>query len=94
MSATQQPQVQLQRESRGGGWGKLIVLVVLFVVLLIYIVQNGQDVPVDFLVWSFTWPAWLLFILMLGIGFLAGLATGAVLRRRRKRDLRRRANSL
>jgi uncharacterized integral membrane protein len=94
MSTTQQPQVQLRRESQGGGWGKLIALIVVAILLLIYIIQNTQDVAVKFLFWSFTWPAWLLLILMLAIGFLVGLATGALLRRRKKRELRRRAQSL
>ena len=28
--------------------------------LLIFLIQNTEDVKIDFLFWSFTWPLWLL----------------------------------
>ena len=28
-------------------------------VLLVFIIQNREDVQIDFLAWSFTWPLWL-----------------------------------
>lgn len=96
MSTTQQPQPQAVRgqgKPQRQGMGKLIALGVVAVLIVIYIVQNTEDVAVKFLFWSFTWPAWLMLILMLVIGFLVGMATSAVLRRRKKRELRRRAIS-
>jgi uncharacterized integral membrane protein len=44
------------------------------VVLIIFMIQNTEDVTLHFLVWSFTWPLWLFTL---------------VLRRHRRRKARR-----
>jgi uncharacterized integral membrane protein len=57
-------------------------------VLLIFIIQNRDDVGFDFLWWSFTWPLWLYTIVTAVFGALLWLGLG-VLRRHRRRKERR-----
>ena len=59
-------------------------------VLLVFMIQNTEDVTVDFLVWSFTWPLWLLILVAALIGALVWFGLG-VLRRHRRRTSRREA---
>jgi uncharacterized integral membrane protein len=56
--------------------------------LLIFMLQNTEEVTLDFLVWSFTWPLWLLMLVTAVFGALIWLGIG-VLRRRRRRKARR-----
>jgi uncharacterized integral membrane protein len=51
-------------------------------------------VPFKFLFFDFTWPAWLMIIVTLVLGFLVGLLLSALLRRRRRREARRRAEAM
>jgi len=96
MSSTQQPQVQMQRDERagGGGYGKLIAAGVIGVLILIFIVQNTASVAFNFLFFDFTWPVWLMLVITLALGFLGGLLLGAFLRRRKRREMRRRAGAV
>jgi uncharacterized integral membrane protein len=57
-------------------------------VLLIFIIQNTEDVGFDFLWFSFTWPLWLYTIVVAVFGALVWLGLG-VLRRHRRRKERR-----
>jgi uncharacterized integral membrane protein len=57
-------------------------------VLVIFIVQNTQDVKFDFLFLSFTWPLWLYTIVTAFFGALVWLGLG-VMRRHRRRKARR-----
>jgi len=57
-------------------------------VLLIFIVQNTEDVRFDFLFWHFTWPLWLYTIVTAVFGAMVWLGLG-VLRRHRRRVARR-----
>ena len=57
-------------------------------VLVIFIVQNTQDVKFDFLFLSFTWPLWLYTIVTAAFGALVWLGIG-VMRRHRRRKARR-----
>jgi uncharacterized integral membrane protein len=96
MSSTQdRPQVQMQRRDEKQGYGKLIVAGVVAVILLLFIFSNTGKWEVSFLFFG-PWraPAWLMLIIILVIGFLLGLMTGALLRRRKKRELKRRARSM
>lgn len=59
-------------------------------VLLIFIVQNTQDVQFKFLFVKFTWPMWLYTIVVAALGAVVWLGLG-VLRRHRRRVRRRAA---
>jgi uncharacterized integral membrane protein len=56
--------------------------------LVIFMVQNTEDVNLDFLFWSFTWPLWLLCLVMALVGAIAWFGLG-VLRRHWRRQERR-----
>jgi uncharacterized integral membrane protein len=56
--------------------------------LVIFVLQNRQDVTFDFLWFTFTWPLWLYTILTAMFGALVWLGLG-VLRRHRRRKERR-----
>jgi uncharacterized integral membrane protein len=57
-------------------------------VLVIFIIQNRQDVRFHFLFFSFTWPLWLYTIVVALFGALVWFGLG-VLRRHRRRKQRR-----
>jgi len=59
-------------------------------VLIIFMVQNTEDVTVDFLFWSFTWPLWLLILVAAVVGAFVWFGVG-VIRRHRRRTERREA---
>jgi uncharacterized integral membrane protein len=54
-------------------------------VLLIFIVQNTEDVRFDFLTFSFTWPLWLYTIVTALFGALVWFGLGVMRRQRRRR---------
>ncbi len=56
--------------------------------LATFMAQNTDDVTVQFLVWKFTWPVWLLVLISALIGALVWFGLG-VLRRHRRRVARR-----
>jgi uncharacterized integral membrane protein len=62
----------------GGGLG----------VLLVAVLQNREDVTLNFLLWSFTWPLWLYTVVVALFGALVWFGLG-VMRRRRRRKARR-----
>jgi uncharacterized integral membrane protein len=57
-------------------------------VLLIFMIQNTQDVTVKFLFWDFTWRLWLLILVAALVGALVWFGLG-VLRRHQRRQSRR-----
>jgi uncharacterized integral membrane protein len=57
-------------------------------VLVVFMVQNTDDVTVKFLFWNFTWPVWLLILVSAAIGAIVWFGMG-VLRRHRRRKGRR-----
>ena len=57
-------------------------------VLIIFMVQNTEDVTVDFLFWSFTWPLWLLILVAALVGALVWFGVGVVRRHRRRTERR------
>ena len=57
-------------------------------VLLIFMIQNTEDVTLTFLFWSFTWPLWLFTLLTALVGALVWFGLG-VMRRHRRRKARR-----
>jgi uncharacterized integral membrane protein len=57
-------------------------------VLVIFIVQNTEDVRFDFLWINFTWPLWLYTVVVALFGALVWFGLG-VMRRHRRREERR-----
>jgi uncharacterized integral membrane protein len=58
------------------------------VLLLIFLIQNTEDVKFDFLFWSFTWPLWLYTFVITLAGALIWIGLG-VIRGHRRRKVRR-----
>ena len=56
--------------------------------LLIFVLQNTEDVRLDFLFWHFTWPLWLYTIVVALFGAMFWIGLG-VFRRHRRRVERR-----
>jgi uncharacterized integral membrane protein len=56
--------------------------------LLIFMLQNRDDVRLDFLFWGFTWPVWLLTLVSALIGALVWLGLGVIRRHRRRQERR------
>jgi uncharacterized integral membrane protein len=56
--------------------------------LLIFMLQNRDDVRLDFLFWGFTWPVWLLTLVSALIGALVWLGLGVIRRHRRRHERR------
>jgi uncharacterized integral membrane protein len=56
--------------------------------LVVFMVQNRDDVTTKFLFWSFTWPLWLLTLTVAVLGAVVWIGLG-VLRRHRRRVARR-----
>jgi uncharacterized integral membrane protein len=57
-------------------------------VLLVFIIQNTEDVRFDFLFFHFTWPLWLYTIVTAVFGAVVWIGLG-VMRRHRRRVARR-----
>jgi uncharacterized integral membrane protein len=79
-----EPPSHYHKPSRKGR-GRLIIVGVIAVVLLVFILQNGADTQLNFLWFEFSWPAWLVVVLTLVLGVIAGLLIGAYARRPKKR---------
>ena len=71
-----------QRGRIGAG---VILSLIGIVVLVIFMIQNTQDIRVHFLVWHFTWSLWILVLVAAVIGALAWASGGVVRRYRRGR---------
>jgi uncharacterized integral membrane protein len=56
--------------------------------LLIFMFQNTEDVTLNFLIWSFTWPLWLFTLVIAVFGAVVWFGLGVV-RRHRRRKARR-----
>ena len=56
--------------------------------LLIFMIQNTESVQLDFLVWSFTWPLWLLTMASAVLGALVWFGLGVMRRHRRRKERR------
>ena len=58
--------------------------------LLVFMIQNTDDVTLDFLFWSFTWPLWVFTFVVALVGAFVWFGLG-VMRRHRRRKARRQA---
>ena len=56
--------------------------------LVVFIVQNTDDVRLDFLFWTFTWPLWLLTLTSAVLGALVWFGLGVMRRHRRRKERR------
>jgi uncharacterized integral membrane protein len=72
----------------GGISGGLIATLAGGGLLVVFMVQNREDVTLDFLVWSFTVPLWLFTIIAAVLGSIVWIGLG-ILRRHRRRKARR-----
>jgi uncharacterized integral membrane protein len=57
-------------------------------ILVIFIVQNTEDVRFDFLWINFTWPLWLYTIVVALVGALVWFGLGVMRRHRRRKERR------
>lgn len=57
-------------------------------VLVIFIVQNTEDVRFDFLFLTFTWPLWLYTVVTALFGALVWFGLGVIRRHRRRQERR------
>ncbi len=56
--------------------------------LLAFMLQNTEDVRLDFLFWHFTWPLWLLTIVSALLGAFVWFGIGVMRRHRRRKERR------
>ena len=56
--------------------------------LVIFMLQNTEDVTISFLVWDFSWPLWLTMLLTAVFGALFWFGVGVVRRHQRRSDRR------
>jgi uncharacterized integral membrane protein len=56
--------------------------------LLAFMIQNTEDVKIDFLFWDFTWPLWVYTFVIALVGAVVWVGLG-MLRRHRRRKARR-----
>ncbi len=95
MSSPEQPQAPTERRPAKQGYGRWIVPGVAAVFVLILILQNRTEHwRFHFFFWWLSLRAWLMVVLLLALGFLIGMAISAFLRRRKRKELRRRANAM
>jgi uncharacterized integral membrane protein len=79
----------VDRASNGGRLsGGVIAMLAGSGLLLVFMVQNTEDVTLNFLFWGFTWPLWLLTLTSAVLGSIVWIGLG-VLRRHRRRVARR-----
>jgi uncharacterized integral membrane protein len=64
---------------------KIVAIVVLAIALLAFIIQNTATVALDWLVFGFTAPLWLMITLIGAVGFVIGYFVGRPGRSGRKR---------
>lgn len=56
--------------------------------LVIFMVQNTNDVNIKFLAWDFTWPVWLVVLVSALVGALVWFGLGVMRRHRRRKERR------
>jgi len=75
---------QSNRKLGGGAIASLIGVAV----LVIFVVQNTEDVRFDFLFLDFTWPLWLYTIMVALFGALVWFGLGVMRRHQRRKERR------
>ena len=70
-----------------GPGGKVIILLVALVLLGLFVLQNTEEIRIDFLFWHGRWPAWIVILLVALLGLIVGwIIASARGRRRRLRE--------
>jgi uncharacterized integral membrane protein len=82
--AQARPAQPARRQLGGGAIASLVGLAF----LVTFIIQNRQDVNLDFLWWSFTWPLWIYAIVSALLGALVWFGVGVMRRHRRRKERR------
>jgi len=82
---TQQGEAKRTRRRLSGG---AIASLSGLAVLLIFIIQNREDVKFHFLVWTFTWPLWAYTIVIALFGAFAWFGLGVIRRHMRRKERR------
>jgi uncharacterized integral membrane protein len=72
-------------ERREGPSAKLIVAGILVVVILLFVLQNGDRTQISFLFFDGRYPLWTLLVVGAALGFVAGWLVSAARRRRLER---------
>lgn len=81
--------VESAPQSSGGGLsGGAIASLSGLAVLVVFIVQNTEDVRFHFLFLDFTWPLWLYTIVVAIFGALVWFGLGVMRRHRRRKERR------
>ena len=78
-------------ESKGSGrklGGGAIASLAGVGLLVVFMVQNTEDVTVDFLAWDLTWPLWLVILVSAVAGALVWFGLGVMRRHRRRKERR------
>lgn len=76
------------QQSSGGLSGGAIASLSGLAVLVVFIVQNTEDVRFHFLFLDFTWPLWLYTIVVALFGALVWFGLGVMRRHRRRKERR------
>ena len=80
-------QVEAKQAGRRLGGGAIAAIAGL-AVLLIFVIQNREDVRFHFLFLNFIWPLWLYTIVMALFGALVWFGLGLMRRHRRRKERR------
>ena len=67
-----------------GPGGKVIVLLAALVLLVLFVLQNTEQIRIDFLFWHGRWPAWIVILLVAALGLVVGWIAATVRGRRRR----------
>jgi uncharacterized integral membrane protein len=72
---------------REGPGGKVVVMLVAVGLLVLFVLQNTEEIRIDFLFWHGRWPAWIVILLVALLGLVVGWIAATVRGRRlRGRD--------
>jgi len=63
----------------------MIVIAAVIAVIVVFVFQNLEPVKVEFLVFSFTFPLWLVALIFLALGVVLGWIWRWISRRRKRR---------
>lgn len=74
-----------EKQPRSGPSPRLIILLVVAAAAVIFVVQNSDGVRLNFLMFEFQAPEWLIFVILLVAGALLGALLQYLQRRRRAR---------